>query len=271
MEEKYCCNILDFDGVLVPGEELMDEYIKLFCYEATNEYCEKLFKRQSDLVLIQQQLEEDRNIYGKEMHEIINELEEIKKLLVKHFDLKDQVLEEANDKYRNKIDYKEIYQVKNVFPGVLEAVWKMHDKGIYYQQISNTHVNAEREIIAKKELLKKAFPPMKFVPVRYHIEPYRDPYGLLNKNRKPSDKVGRLIRTVPYIDVRTSTLVDNSRSIITRGNELGLRTYFVKKNTDPYVLNNPVINTIPAQVIMSAANDTIDIVHEGKIKKLSLR
>ena len=39
---------------------------------------------------------------------------------------------------------------------------------------------------------------------------------------------------------------------------------------NPYIIENPVLNLIPGQVIMQAANDTIDMVHGGKIKKLSL-
>ena len=268
--ENNCCNILDFDGVLVPGEELMDNYVMGVCKEATNAYCEELFKKQSELIETQQQLEQERNVYGSEMREVIEELEELKRKIKKHFDLKDQVLEETEEKYRNKINYKEIYQVQNVFPGVLELVWKIHESGIYVQQISNTHVNAENEIIAKRELLKNAFPPMKFVPIRYHIDPYRDQYGALNKNRQPSDKVGRLLKTIPTIDPRVSVLVDNSKSIINRGNELGLRTYFVKKNEDAFIINYPCLNPIPSQVILESANDTIDIVHDGKIKKLRL-
>ena len=256
MKEQICCNILDFDGVLVPGEDLMDEYIEKVCKEATNKYCEELFRKQTDLIKYQQQLEQERDIYGKEMKEVILELEALKRKIVKHFDFKDQVLEETEDKYRGIIDYKEIYQLKNIYPGVLELIWEIHDKGIYVQQLSNTHVNAETEIIAKRELLKKEFPPMKFIPIKYHSDPYRDQYGLVNRNRKPSDKVGRLLRMLSYVDIPVSTLVDNSVSIIKRGNELGLRSYFVNKEDDP------------ADIIRRAANDTIDIVHEGKIKRL---
>lgn len=270
MIEKYCCGIYDFDGVYVAGEELMDNYIMEFCKKATNKYCNELFRRQTDLIKSQQLLEEDRNIYGKEMREIIRELEEVERLLREHFNLKDQVLEETEEKYRNKINYKEIYQAKNVYPGVLDILWKIYDAKVFYLLISNTHVNAEREIIAKKELLQSVFPPMKFVPVRYHIEPYRDQYGLITKNRKPSDKVGILLRTMPIVDPTVSTLVDNSKSIITRGIELGLRSYFVEKNLDSFIVDNPTLNPIPSQVILQSANDTIDMVHGGKIKKLSL-
>ena len=111
---------------------------------------------------------------------------------------------------------------------------------------------------------------MKFVPVKYHIIPYRDQYGFVNKKREPSDKVGNLVRLSPYIDVSKSTFIDNTARIIKRGKELGLRCYFVEKNTDSYILANPSLDPIPSQIIMQAANDTIDIVHDGKIKKLSL-
>ena len=112
---------------------------------------------------------------------------------------------------------------------------------------------------------------MRFIPVKYHIEPFRDPFdGMINKNRKPSDKIGRLVNISTYIDVLKSTFIDNTASIIKRGKELGLNCYFVEKNTDMYIIKFPTLNTIPGQVIMEAANDTIDRVHGGKIKKLSL-
>ena len=135
----------------------------------------------------------------------------------------------------------------------------------------NTHVNSEAEIIAKRDLLKSSFPQMKFIPVRYHIEPYRDPYGgSINKNRQPSDKIGRLIKLDSSIDVSRSTFVDNSASIIKRGKELGLHCYFVDKNTDPYIINYPTLNPLPTQVILQAVNETIEREHGEKIKKLSL-
>ena len=76
MEEKKCCGIYDYDGVLVPGEELMDYYIEPVCKEATNAYGEGLFRRQLELTLEKQRLEQDRDIYGSEMLEIEDELED---------------------------------------------------------------------------------------------------------------------------------------------------------------------------------------------------
>ena len=95
-------------------------------------------------------MEIDRDIYGNEMDEILEELAEIERKLKKHFELKDQVLEETEKKYENIINYDEIYRVENVYPGVLETLWEIYNRGIYQKMISNTHVNMEREIKAKE-------------------------------------------------------------------------------------------------------------------------
>ena len=116
----------------------------------------------------------------------------------------------------------------------------------------------EREIKAKERLLKKYFPPMEFVPIYFHIFPYRDREGYIIKDRKPSDKVIRMVRKVGYIDPLVSTYVDNSKSVIKCAKKVGFRPYFVEKNQES------------KECIIQAANDTIDIVHDGKIKKLSL-
>ena len=100
MEEKLCCGIFDFDGVILPGEELIDKYVWEICKEASNAYCDMLFSQQSKLITIQQRLEQERDIYGPEMEEVKNELAEIERKIKIHFDLKDQVLEETEEKYR---------------------------------------------------------------------------------------------------------------------------------------------------------------------------
>ena len=235
----------------------MDNYIDPVCHEATNSYGEKLFERQLSLVTEKQRLEQERDVYGSEMDEIVTELAELERKIKKHFELKDQVLEETEKKYKNIINYDEIYRRENVYPGVLEALWKIHESGIYQKMVNNTHVNMEREIKAKERLLKNDFPPMEFVPIYFHIIPYRDREGFINKDRKPSDKVLRMARTKKYINPLISTYVDNSAGVIRCANKLGFRSYFVKKGQDP------------RDSIIQAANDTIDIVHEGKIKKLS--
>jgi hypothetical protein len=268
MEKLKICNILDFDGVLVPGEILMDEYIKEFCYKASNEYCDKLFKMQSELVEQQQLLEEERN--DSLLAEVLKELEELDRKIKQHFVFKDQVLEESEPQYQNKINYADIYRRENVYPGVLEVLWEMYERKVYDLLISDTHVNSKFEILRKQILLESDFPPMLFFPVFFHLVPFYDPKtGLANKNRKPSDKVGILLKEKQFIIPEKSTLIDNSKSIIKRGNELGVRSYFVEKNLEPYIIANPTLDPIPSQIILDAANDTIDL-YRGNVKKLSL-
>ena len=258
MEKKLCCGVYDYDGVITPGEELMDNYINPVCHEATNSYGEKLFEKQLELTMEKQRLEQDRDVYGSEMDEIVNELAELDKKIKRHFELKDQVLEETEPKYENIINYDEIYRIENVYPGVAEALWTIYERGIYQAMLNNSHVNSEREIKAKERLFNnKDLPPITFVPIYFHIIPYRDREGYINKGRKPSDKVLRMTRIKKYINPLISTYVDNSKSVIKCANKAGFRSYFVDKMQDP------------RDIIIQAANDTIDIVHDGKIKKLS--
>lgn len=257
MNNKKCYGVYDYDGVFVPGEELMDHYIESVCKEATNAYGEKLFERQLELTLEKQRLELDRDLYSGEMQEIISELVEIEKKLKKHFELKDQVLEETEPKYENIINYDEIYRVENVYPGVLDSLWEIDDRKVYEEKGNNTHINQDREIKAKERLLKGEFPPMKFVPIKFHVIPYRDREGYINKDRKATDKVFRMTKIVKDINPLVSTYVDNSTGVAKCAKKLGFRTYLVQKSQDP------------RDLIIQAANDTIDIVHGGKIKKLT--
>ena len=262
-EGLLCCGVYDYDGVFVPGEELMDQQLLENCKgreevrEATNIYGDSLFARQLELTEIKQQLMLDRNVYGSEMLEIIQELAEIDRKLKRHFELKDQVLEETEPKYANIIDYDKIYKRENIYPGVLEAMWEIFDAGIYKVLVNNTNFNQGRESKSKDRLLISEFPPMEFVPIPFHVAPYRDMMGV-NKDRKPTDKVLRMIKIRKFINPLVSTYVDNSRKVIRNAQKLGFRTYFVDKGQDP------------RKIIIEAANDTIDIVHGGKIKKLSL-
>ncbi len=257
MDEKKCCGIYDYDGVLVPGEILMDEYIKDVCPDAMNSHEEQLIQRQIELTKEELRLIQERNIHGLEMREVKKELDDIAAKLDRHFMLKDQVLEETEPKYKNIIDYDEIYRLENVYPGVLETLWQIYDRGVYHILINNTHTNVDREEKAKLRLLAKEFPPMVYVPVLFHTIPYRGPNGLINHDRDRSDKVQRMISNHRYINPLISTYVDNSPGVIKCAKKQGLRTYFVDKEQDP------------RDHIIEAANDTIDIVHEGKIKRLS--
>ena len=258
MEQKKCCLISDYDGVLVDSLPLIDEYVKEIDYKASDEYGRKLFERTDYLNKEKQRLEEERDIYGKEMQEINTELAELDRLRSKHYDHKDIILEEVNPEYRGLINYHEIYKIENAYPGVMELINKIWELNIYHQIIVNSNVNVESEIVAKKALLKEYLPMVKFVPVRFHLDPYYNPItGLSNKNRVPSNKLAVLIKTVRNIDVINSSVVDDTKGVIEKGIALGFNCYHRRIEDDV------------RDVFINACNDTIDSVHEQKIKKLS--
>ena len=272
MKKLVCYLVLDFDGVILPGEELMDNYVWDICQVASNRHKDQLFSRQIELIKMQQQLEEERSD-DKSLEEIQSELNDIKQKISMHYVKKDEVLEETVPKYINRIPYKEIYVKENIYPGILELIHKINDMGIYVELIINTHVNSEAEIIAKRELLRKVFPPHKFIPVLFHLERYFAESGITMK-RERSNKVARLIKALPYVSPLNnegvvSYFVDNTESIVKEARALGFKAYFVEKNDDKYIKENPVLDPIPSQVIMKTANDTIDLLG-CKVKKLSL-
>lgn len=263
---KLRCGAYDYDEVFVPGTRLIDEQIIKngkkrgleIVLKATTKYEEELFDKQTKLMQKKQELERDRDILCTTYFDIINEINNISILLDEHFKLKDAVLEETRKEYENLVDYDEIYQKENIYPGVCELLWEIYELSIYEKLFNNSNYNMERESKAKRHLLETDFPPMKFVPVPFYVFPAKDPNGFPFKDRPRSDKVLRMCKNNRCIDPASSTYVDNSKRIIEFADACGFKSFFVKKDQDPRI------------AIIEAANYTIDRFHEGKIKKLSL-
>ena len=271
MGKIVCYLVLDFDGVLIPGEELMDNYIWDICKEASNRYRESLEASERDLFLMKQRLEDERS-NPKYIERVQKELNDIRQKRLMHFRKKDQVLEETSLEFVNKIPYQEIYVRDNFFPGILELIHKINDMGIYVELIVNTHFNADLEVKTKRELLRKEFPPHKFIPVPFHLEKQYSS-DVITRKRVRTNKTAKLIKALPYVnplaneDVFTY-FVDNTKSILEEAEKFGLITYFVEKNDDKYIIDNPTLNPIPFQVILQAANDTLEKQNGDKVKKL---
>ncbi len=258
MEKKECCLVSDYDGVLVNSLPLIDEYVKSIDYEASDEYGRLLFEQTDILNKEKQRLEEERNIYGNEMDEINRKLLDLSKLRTRHFEHKDIVLEEVYEHLRGLIDYKTIYQIENAYDGVIDLINEIWQLGVYHRIIVNSNVNVESEIRFKLEFLKKYLPMVKFVPVKFHLDPYYNPLtGLKNLNRLPSNKLAVLTRIMPSIDVSNSSVVDDTKGVIEKGKQLGFNCYHRR------------IEDNVCDIFINACNDTIDSVHDGKIKKLS--
>lgn len=270
MEKVVCYLVLDYDGVLVPGEEIYDVLIHdEICEEASNIYREGLITQREKLERIKEELDDERS-GAKDIEKIKKELEEIDRKIKHHYIKKDQVLEESMPEYVNRIPYNKIYIKENVFPGLLELIHKFYDMGIYTEIIVNTHVNVDSEIKAKRILLENEFPPTKFVPVQFYLE--RRLNNGMGIKRTRSNKVERLLKTLPYMKpyVNDSIFVDNTMGVIKQAEALGFKAFFVRKNEDEYIIENPVLNPIPYQVILDAGNYTIVETHKDKEKRLIL-
>ena len=270
MEKVVCYLVLDYDGVLVPAEEIYDVLVHdEICEEASNIYREELLTRKKELEKIQEELIDERS-GAKSLNEIKKELDDIKNKMSYHYFKKDQVLEESLPEYVNRIPYDKIYIVENIFPGVLELIHKLYDMGIYTEIIVNTHVNVDSEIKAKRILLETAFPPTKFIPVQFYLE--RRLNNGMGIKRTRSNKVARLLKALPYIKSATSNsvFVDNTLSVLDQAEKFKFKCFFVRKNEDKIVIENPVINPIPYEIILEAGNYTIVEVQKQKEKKLIL-
>ena len=108
IEEKKCCLISDFDGVLTDSLPLIDEYVKEIDYEASDEYGRKLLSETNYYNAEKHRLEEERDFHSKEMKEIIEKLEELYRLRLRHYNHKDLVLEEVLPELRGRINYQKI-------------------------------------------------------------------------------------------------------------------------------------------------------------------
>ena len=119
-------------------------------------------------------------------------------------------------------------------------------------------VNVGSEIEAKGLFLQKHLPMVKFIPVRFHLEPYYNPItGQANKNREPVDKLAMLVKYNKEIDIPSSVAIDDTKGVIEKGIALGFNSYHRRIEDDI------------RDIFIKATNDTIDRYHDGKIKKLS--
>ena len=256
--EKKCCLISDFDGVLTDSLPLIDEYVKEIDYEASDEYGRKLIAETDSYNAEKHRLEEERNFYSKEMKEIDDKLQELYRLRLRHYNHKDLVLEEVLPEYRGRIDYSKIYKLENAYPGIIELIHKICEQKIFHQLYVCSSVNVGSEIASKRAFLQEHLPMAKFIPVRFHLEPYYDLCtGQANKNRVPNDKLATLVKYNRDIDIPVSVAIDDTKGVIERGRAIGFNSYHRRIEDDV------------CDIFIQASNDTIDRYHGGKIKKLS--
>ena len=134
---------------IVPGaSKLVDDYIEKYEYRASNKYLKEIVADYND---------------GRK------DQDEYRKLLDEHYDYKDRVLEEVDEKYRNLIDYASIYSAENVDENVYARIkYQATNREIY----GIFYYNTDREYQAKERLCRQAFPNCQVVGIRFYNEEY---------------------------------------------------------------------------------------------------
>ena len=258
-EPTMICFNTDVDGVLIPGQELMDEYVyNEIDVIASDRYRYELLAHLSKLNERKEELEAEQRFTCPEMEEIKKEIVEYEKRKLIHFDHKNMTLEEATPELEGRIPYHKIYQLENMYPGVAEILYKIHELGIFDEENAPTLVNPVSEIRAKNEFFHKNFPWIKVVPLKFFVEPYFMPGSKLKTlNRVPCDKATKFAELKPKMIIPKSPYVEDTLSIVKIAQSLGFPAYFRSRDDDP------------VDVYIRAVNETIDRDFKDKVKKLS--
>lgn len=261
MDNKHIL-VLDLDGVIFNSLKLIDMRVKAIDERATDSYLARLIERSEELQKELYQLEYERvNDCDDIKADIMFELEKILRLRREHFDLKDIVLEEVFDEYRDAIDYHNIYLFKNTFPGVVETIWRIWSYGAYDCIIGESHYNSESECLAKKYCLEKHLPMIEFLPVKFHMQPYFNPVtGEKNLKRIRTNKIDSLKKYLGTEDLTNVSFIDDSISIIREAEKAHVGHCYHKDAFDD-------IN----ELLRKAYSDTCDDIRNENVKNLRLK
>ena len=212
---------------------LIDEQVKHIEYTASDEYrlnqlkLRKLFKDEYD------KLEFERvNFQSKKAEYCRLAIESIEKTIIKHFELKDRILEEVDEEYKNRIDYDKIYTIENVYPGVINKIYYMYNLGFFKKIYVLSHVNCEREINAKRKFLNKYLPMVEFVPVYFHMVPFYVPgTKIRNEKRFRTNKIEYFKKEKNIENLDNYFFVDDNETIIEEAKEAGVGCCELKDNS----------------------------------------
>ena len=227
--------LLDCDGVIFNSNPLIDNYVQRIEYKASDRYG-------MELDLESQRAHDE---YHKWQYERSNDLEKLKKIRERieeignrrreHFLLKDQVLEEVYPEYENRIDYDRIYQMRNTFPGIIKKIIDIWESGVYNKIFIVTHSNSPREVMAKMRFFRKYLPMVELVFVKFHDEKFYYNPEEFEKNylRRRTNKIEAFIKTTGIQDLSNSSFMDDTGSIVTEADELGVGyTYYKSEEED---------------------------------------
>ncbi len=227
--------ILDCDGVIFDSLPLIDEYVQKIKYEASDAYSDELDFEELKIRAMLHRYEKERSNNPEEYGLIQKRIKNIEKRRIEHYDYKDLVLEEVISEYQNRINYDEIYQLENTFDGVINMIYTIYGKGLFNEIYVLSHVNCEREIIAKKKFFKKYLPMIKFVPVKFHLDSFYNEDGEKNIKRLRTNKIEYFRNYTGIRDLSSSYFIDDTESIINEARKIGVAGAYYKNGSSKTV------------------------------------
>ena len=144
-----------------------------------------------------------------------------------HIITKDEVLEERKDIYKNRINYSEMYVLKNTYPGIIDIIMAIYETGYFNKIYITTHVNTVREAMAKKAFFSKYLPMVEVIAIPFKKDPYIDDKDFYfdNANRKRTNKPLEFFG-VTNEDPESALFVDDTEAICKQAIELGSEAMF---------------------------------------------
>lgn len=226
--------VLDHDGIIHPNE-LIEEYIKKIDYRASDEY------RHALLTMM-----EERELT----------VEKFDLLMMEHYFIKDQVLEEVKEEFKGKIPYDLIYTINNAYEGVLETIRFVYMSRVFDAMILNSHRNCQLEIDGKDSFHKNYLPFLQTFYPAFHQEKYDSTLPNLwdNNDRVRTNKGIYLMNQLGITNLKGFYTVDDSSFICKEYKECGAKTFY----KSPTVSSKDVI----MQAASAAFNDRRNLVSD---------
>lgn len=156
--------------------------------------------------------------------------EEYRLLIEEVYDLKNRVLEETDDKYKNGINFKEIYEINSGNQTMYDYVNKISNANLYNIYITY-YYNTDREFEEKKEVCKKLFPNCKTIGIKFYQDAYKKGYF-----RKRTNKAKYIKEKLELDDLSGCLLIDKSISSCVEWHKLNgisqLQINYLEKSND---------------------------------------
>lgn len=133
--------------------------------------------------------------------------EEYRVLLDEFYDLKDRVLEEVDDKYKNGINFKEVYEINNSNQTMYDYINRMSCSDIGYNIYITFYYNTKREFMEKKAVCASLFPNCKTMGIKFYKDDYKKGYF-----RKRTNKAEYVQNELGLNDLSGCLLIDKSVS-----------------------------------------------------------